>query len=718
MPFIQPTGVSLRPHGNPINAKDTEANNLSVKKQTKSDNVLSFQVKNNWVKSADNSIHIFTKTWHPVGTAAESVVVFIHDIIEHCERYQSLFAYFADKGIEVQSFDLPGFGETGARANALGVTGGYDKLLREIDSAIERASVAYPNKPLFLMGHGMGGALVLNYVCGLGRKITLLAGVISSSPYLKPTMIGAGARFPSTYNRLGKWYPNISISFPITPQELTRDHAEQERYQNDGLVRDSVSLQCLGDMIYQGNKLLNKRWKKFPVQLPILLFHGTDDPICSYQSSAALSNQFLKLQPHNYKFKSWKGHKHDPHWDIDASTVKSEYIQWIRTNSRHFEKAPLEASMVHSDSIKSARAGKSKKELEEQKRRNMEAKQKEKEDKKKLKGDEAKQKQEGLSAAAELAASKQTKEPNAELEQPINDLNDLLRQQQQKLQKAEEKRREYGLTATQENQETPENSQILPVNTSDDNAGLQEPKFKLEGELKSEAMDYSMTEIAKQMDCPKNSDTGQHEGGITSDDSGNNDGTRRNEQEKERVDESEDGKAEKAREEKTGEEHVDGEHVDEEKMDEESRTKDEEEPFVEEKEETENREIEGKTFSESTDNVAVKDSFNNNDQDAVSEELDPQISIVPTAADPCADTSIVLGNDSDDENKEIHETEVEAEMEATPNVDVVHSTEAATRVEDEQPITETAIVLEYQHDTTEAPTKVLSSLDPEESLKL
>ncbi|KAF9202823.1 hypothetical protein BGZ49_007052 [Haplosporangium sp. Z 27] len=651
MPFIQPTGVSLRPHGNPINAKDTEANNLPVKKQTKSDNVLSFQVKNNWVKSADNSIHIFTKTWHPVGTAAESVVVFIHDIIEHCERYQSLFAYFADKGIEVQSFDLPGFGETGARANALGVTGGYDKLLREIDSAIERASVAHPNKPLFLMGHGMGGALVLNYVCGLGRKITLLAGVISSSPYLKPTMIGAGARFPSTYNRLGKWYPNISISFPITPQELTRDHAEQERYQNDGLVRDSVSLQC-------------------------------------------------------------------SHWDIDASTVKSEYIQWIRTNSRHFEKAPLEASMVHSDSIKSARTGKSKKELEEQKRRDMEAKQKEKEGKKKLKGDEAKQKQEGLSAAAELAASKQTKEPNAELEQPINDLKDLLRQQQQKLQKAEEKRREYGLTATQENQETPENSQILPVNTSDDNAGLQEPKFKPEGELKSEAMDYSMTEIAKQMDCPKNSDTGQHEGGITSDDSGNNDGTRRNEQEKERVDESEDGKAEKAREEKTGEEHVDGEHVDEEKMDEESRTKDEEEPFVEEKEETENREIEGKTFSESTDNVAVKDSFNNNDQDAVSEELDPQISIVPTAADPCADTSIVLGNDSDDENKEIHETEVEAEMEATPNVDVVHSTEAATRVKDEQPITETAIVLEYQHDATEAPTKVLSSLDTEESLKL
>lgn len=49
---------------------------------------------------------------------------FVHDIAEHCERYQSLFTYFASKGIEVQAFDLPGFGETGARADSVGITGG------------------------------------------------------------------------------------------------------------------------------------------------------------------------------------------------------------------------------------------------------------------------------------------------------------------------------------------------------------------------------------------------------------------------------------------------------------------------------------------------------------------------------------------------------------------------------------------------------------------
>ncbi|KAG9070309.1 hypothetical protein KI688_009646 [Linnemannia hyalina] len=202
----------------------------------------------------------------------------------------------------------------------------------------------------------MGGALVLNYVCGLGQRTPLLAGIISSSPYLQPTMRGAGSRFPSTYNRLGKWYPNVSVGFRIQAEELTRDLGEMERVLGDGLIRDSVSLQCLGDMIYQGQKVLKKRWKKFPAPLPILLLHGTNDPICSYQATQTLSSQLLKLQPSNFRFKSWKDNMHDPHWDLDANAVRSEYTTWIRNNCRHFDKLPLEPSMVHWDSIRSSRS--------------------------------------------------------------------------------------------------------------------------------------------------------------------------------------------------------------------------------------------------------------------------------------------------------------------------------------------------------------------------
>ncbi|KAG0337580.1 hypothetical protein BG004_007584 [Podila humilis] len=401
---------------------------------------------------------IFTKTWVPSGpNPSKAVVVFVHDIAEHCERYQSLFTCFASKGIEVQAFDLPGFGETGARAECLGVTGGYDTLIKEMDNAVDRACSSHPSKPVFLMGHGMGGALVLNYVCGLGQRTASLGGIISSSPYLKPTMAGAGSRFPSTYNRLAKLYPRISVRFPVAPQELTRDRAEQERYLADGLICESVSLQCLGDMIYQGQKVLTSRLKYFPCPLPTLLLHGTDDPICSYKATALLSSQLLKQGPTNFLFKSWRGNRHDPHWDIDALAVRSELSHWICGNSRHFVGLPLEPGMVRYDSLKSIRSLSSTQSANESKLKKDKAKSKNK-------GKKAKGKDKSLDATTPATPPEPPSSsslpssipvpvptiaavPPADAE-PIQDLEGLRKQQQLRLQKAEEKRREYSMQAS------------------------------------------------------------------------------------------------------------------------------------------------------------------------------------------------------------------------------------------------------------------------------
>ncbi|KAF9978739.1 hypothetical protein BGZ73_000749 [Actinomortierella ambigua] len=352
MPFVQPRGVQVvskftpPPPSSSANALPSSSS-ASICTEASQDSVISAaaaakspaarraemekscQVRNGWVKSLnDESLHIFTKTWQPVGVVVQSVVVFVHDIMEHCERYHPFFIYFAAKGIEVQAFDMPGFGETGGRAKNMGVTGGYKVLLTEIDHAIARAVSRHPSRPIFLMGHGMGGALVLNYACGLGHQRGALAGIIVSSPYIKPSTNGAGTKFPGTYNQLSRWYPNMQCSFVVMPQELTRNREEQHRH--------------MADMIYQGQKILVSRWKHYPVNLPALIFHGTEDPICSCKATAAVSNQIIKLEPIHFRFKSWKGTRHDPHWDNDHQIIRSEYIHWIRSLTRHFTRPPLE----------------------------------------------------------------------------------------------------------------------------------------------------------------------------------------------------------------------------------------------------------------------------------------------------------------------------------------------------------------------------------------
>ncbi|KAG0352692.1 hypothetical protein BGZ54_002622 [Gamsiella multidivaricata] len=175
----------------------------------------------------------------------------------------------------------------------------------------------------------------------------------------------------------------------------------------------------------------------------MLLLHGTEDPICSYQATATLSTQLLKLRPTNFVFKSWKGNKHDPHWDIDANSIKSEYVHWIRNTVRHFDKVPLNPNMVHSDCIKSARsraAFKNDKSDKSQKERT-------KADKKKKEHEQHIQATVNLTTdASSMEATKAVgvKENPAESHpEQIQGLEDLRRQQQQRLERLEAKRREY-----------------------------------------------------------------------------------------------------------------------------------------------------------------------------------------------------------------------------------------------------------------------------------
>lgn len=75
MPFIQPTGVTVssRINNAAFLTKGLDNNDPTRKKLPEPE--ISYQVKNIWVKSFDDSMQIFTKTWQPVGIPVQSVVV-------------------------------------------------------------------------------------------------------------------------------------------------------------------------------------------------------------------------------------------------------------------------------------------------------------------------------------------------------------------------------------------------------------------------------------------------------------------------------------------------------------------------------------------------------------------------------------------------------------------------------------------------------------------
>ena len=130
--------------------------------------------------ATSDGLKLYAKEWKPE-SQAKAVIVLVHGLGEHIGRYEHVAQRYTDANYIFRAFDLRGHGKSeGTRGHALS----YDQLMNDIDAFIQMAHTAYPELPVFLYGHSLGGALVLYF--GETRQ-NHLKGIIATSPGLAPT---------------------------------------------------------------------------------------------------------------------------------------------------------------------------------------------------------------------------------------------------------------------------------------------------------------------------------------------------------------------------------------------------------------------------------------------------------------------------------------------------------------------------------------------------
>jgi acylglycerol lipase len=90
-------------------------------------------------------------------TAPIALLLFIHGFSEHVDRYDHVFALFAERGIKTFAWDQRGFGKSALKKEDWGRTGGTEKALQDVDFFVKKTKeeAQQSNIPLFLWGHSM-----------------------------------------------------------------------------------------------------------------------------------------------------------------------------------------------------------------------------------------------------------------------------------------------------------------------------------------------------------------------------------------------------------------------------------------------------------------------------------------------------------------------------------------------------------------------------------
>jgi alpha-beta hydrolase superfamily lysophospholipase len=260
-----------------------------------------------------DGLKLYTKAWIP--PQYKAIICLIHGYGEHVNRYNHVAEFFNKNEYAFVGMDTRGYGQSeGKRGHAPN----FEAFMTDIEQFIGETKKQYPNKPIFLYGHSMGGNFVLNYVI---RKKPHLAGVIVTGPLIQ-TAFKTSAFQIGLAKFARSIFPTLSQSTKLVSAHISKDPAVVAAYDADPLVFDSMSA-AAGAGILEANAFLDNYSGEMPV--PLLIMHADEDKLTSQPASAAFEGRLKG----DTTYKKWVGMYHEIHNEPDKQRVFDYALGWL-----------------------------------------------------------------------------------------------------------------------------------------------------------------------------------------------------------------------------------------------------------------------------------------------------------------------------------------------------------------------------------------------------
>ncbi|MCA1828381.1 MAG: alpha/beta hydrolase, partial [Myxococcales bacterium] len=262
-------------------------------------------------------LKLYEQWWRPASREPRAVLVIVHGLKDHSARYAEFADRLAQHGYEVRAFDLRGHGSSeGRRA----YVSDFDEYPTDLETFVQR--VRRPGKPLFVLGHSMGGAIVTDWI--LTRK-PLVSGIILSGAALRVDASGfkiAITRF------LGTVLPRLAV-FSLDVDKFSRDPRFVAQCKGDPLVDHGNGPARTAAQLVGAIEFIREHMEE--VTVPLLALHGGADAITPPQGSRDLVE---RAHSSDKTLRIYDGLYHDLLHEPEKQQVMSDIAAWVDERSR------------------------------------------------------------------------------------------------------------------------------------------------------------------------------------------------------------------------------------------------------------------------------------------------------------------------------------------------------------------------------------------------
>lgn len=293
--------------------------------------------------SSSGTGEIFSRVW--VGEDPKYIIQIAHGKCEHSGRYDHFAEFLTRHGFVVYANDHLGHGQTGVLHGSLGYfadKNGWEYIVSDMKSLTDIAKREYPGLPVYLFGHSMGSFLSRSYIARYGKELSgcILCGTMGPSPAARVGKLIANAQCliqgpkasGALLTQLTTGKNDDEINKPDDGSSwLSTDPAVTKAFSEDPLCGFEFTASAFRDMFTGIAEISTKAWaKRVPMNLPVFLIAGEDDPVAGYGKAPREVTDMLKSAGvRDVEYKTYPGMRHELLNEIHKELPFGDIMNWL-----------------------------------------------------------------------------------------------------------------------------------------------------------------------------------------------------------------------------------------------------------------------------------------------------------------------------------------------------------------------------------------------------
>jgi alpha-beta hydrolase superfamily lysophospholipase len=242
--------------------------------------------------------------------------VIVHGLGEHSGRYGNVVDHLLPLGYACFAFDHIGHGKSEGDREFVQ---SFEDFTISLTKYIDEVKEWLPNKPIFLLGHSMGGLISSYYL--LDHSDAFQGGVISAPLITVPDNITKTTLFAA--NVLSRIVPKMGLT-QVNANYISSDPEVVQAYLSDPLVYNGKTPVRLMSEILKAIIRVQEEMEK--ISTAVMLIHGGEDRLVPIKGTRSL---YERVSSKDKTIKLYDGLYHEVFNEPERKQVLEDVSDWL-----------------------------------------------------------------------------------------------------------------------------------------------------------------------------------------------------------------------------------------------------------------------------------------------------------------------------------------------------------------------------------------------------